>query len=63
MSGKTARLNFGDLEKVEFDGGFAAKNGDEDVDFAFSFVDILDLAQEVVEGAVGDFDGFANGEG
>lgn len=56
------KLDFGNLEEVEFDRSLATKDGHEDHDFAFGFVDGVDLTQEVGERSVGDFDGFAHRE-
>src|SRR3989344_480113 len=47
------------LEEVEFDGGFPAKDTDQDTQFAVGLVDTFDAAQKVGEGAVGNLDGFA----
>ena len=51
------------MEEVEFDGGFAAEDGDEDPDFALAFVQVVYRAQEIGERSFDDFDGFADGKG
>ena len=57
------RLDFGDLEEVELDGGFAAEDGDEDLDLALGLVDGADSAQKVGKWPLNDLDGFAKREG
>lgn len=53
------KLYFFNLQKIEFDGGFATENGNQHPEFTMFFVDAFDRAKKVVEGTVGDFDGFA----
>ena len=60
---KLKKLDFGDLEEVELDGGFAAEDGDEDLDLALGLVDGADSAQKVGKWPLDDLDGFAKREG
>lgn len=56
------KLDFRDLEEVEFDRGFAAEDRDKDSDFTFVLVNLVDSTEHVGEWTFDNLDCFANRE-
>ncbi|KKQ69219.1 MAG: hypothetical protein US90_C0018G0063 [Candidatus Shapirobacteria bacterium GW2011_GWE2_38_30] len=53
---------FADLEKIDFDGGFAFEERDENSNFTFFLVDGVDGADKISKRTGSDFDNFSDGE-
>lgn len=60
---RTQGLNFGDLEEVQLDRGFAAEDADENFDLALGFINGADGPKQVGKRPFNDLDGLADGEG
>src|SRR5690242_845927 len=51
-------LDLLDLQEVEFDWGFSAKDTDQNFHFTFAFINRFNSTQEVVEWTIDDLDCF-----